>query len=100
MPFVGGITEGTEIGIVRRHNHDAASRYEQAMELFDGGDDIRDVLDDVSSTNLPERVIAKRVRRMIEVCEDVGPGVRIAIQPDRTGIFVDSAADIQDRKVL
>lgn len=96
VPLVSGITEGAEIGVVRRDDDGAATGNKQAMELFQGGDHIGHVFDDVCSADLTERVIPKRIGNPIQISYYIGARVGIAIQADSAGILIDSAADIED----
>ncbi len=64
------------------------------MELFHQADDVSNVLNDVNGPHFAERIVAKRKRDMVEVGDHIGGGVRISIQADRAGIFLDAAADI------
>ena len=96
VPAVGGVAERAEIGVMRGHDDGAAAGCEQAVELFHGADHVRDVFDQVYGANLNEGAVAKREWKVIEVGDDVGARVEIAIYSDRAGIFVYAAADVQD----
>ena len=96
MPAVRGIAKRAEIGVMRGHDDDAAARCQQAMELFDGADHVGDVFDQVYGADPGERVIAKRERKVIEVGDNVGAGVEVAIQSDRAGVLIYSATNVED----
>ena len=66
------------------------------MELLHGADHIGDVFDHVHGAQVVEGVIAKRIGEAVEVAQNVGVGARIAIDAERTRIFVDAAADVED----
>jgi len=85
---------------MRRDDHEPAAGREQAVKLFHGADDVRQVLDDVNGADLSKRVFAEREREMVEIGENVGPGVRVAIDTDGSRIFVDPAADVEDGKLF
>lgn len=53
------------------------------------------MLDDMDGTYFAERAIAKREREMIEICDDIGARVQVAIQPDRSWIFIYPAAYVE-----
>ena len=96
MPAVCGIAKRTEVCVVGRDqiNGPAPARY--AMELFDRTNHIFHVFDQVNSAHLIERVIAEGQRTLIHIAENVGCGVGVHINPDRTRILPRPAADIQN----
>ncbi len=98
MPAMSRVTEGTEIGVVRSNKNSAPARGQHAMELFHSSDHIAHMLDYMNGPDLPERVVSEWKRIAIEVGDNIGPGVSVAIEPNRSGIFVDAAADVQNRQ--
>jgi hypothetical protein len=64
------------------------------MKFLHRADDVRDMLDDVHGAEGVKGVIAERVRKPIQVAQNVGAGVGIAIDADRTRIFIDATADV------
>ncbi len=93
---MGGVAEGAEVGVVRCKDVNTAARDQQPVEFLHGTDYIRDMLDDVGGAHFPERIVTKREWEVVQVGNDVGLGVDVAVEPDRTGVFVDSAADVED----
>ena len=96
---MGGIAEGTEIGVVRRDDVDGAAWAHQAMEFLNRADDVGYVLDHVYGPQLIERIVAERVREMVEVADDVGVRPGVAIDANRAGVLIDPAADVEDAHV-
>ncbi len=92
---MGGVAERTEVGVVRCGDENPPIRGQQAMEFLHRPDDIRNMLDDVYRPHLSEGAVAKWKREVVEVRDDVGFGVGVAVEPDRSGVFIDSAADIE-----
>ena len=78
--MVSGIAKGAEVGVVGRNDHEDAARFEQAVKLFHRPDHIGHVFDDVCGPDLAEGVVTERKWKMIQVCDHVGPGMRITIQ--------------------
>src|SRR5579872_4025577 len=95
MPAVGGIAERTEVGVVRCHQKHAPRWRGHAMKFLHGGDHVRDMLDDMDGAHARERIVAKRIRKAVEIADDVGAAARIPVDADGAGIFVDAAADVQ-----
>ena len=58
-------------------------------------DHIGDVLDDVSSLKAIERIVGKRIGEVVQVAEDIGGARRIAVDADRPGSLLDSAANVE-----
>jgi len=99
VPAVGGIAKGAEIGVVGRNDDDAAARCKQAMKLLHRADHVGYVFDDVGGADLAEGAVAEWEWETIQVCDDVGPGVRVEIQAYCTGILIEPAAHIENRKL-
>ena len=68
------------------------------MEFFHSPDDVSHMLDNVRCTDLVKRAIEKRKWGMIKIRDDISRRMPIAIDPDRTRIFVDPAANVQYRQ--
>lgn len=96
VPAVGGIAKRAEVGVVRRNDDDPAARDEQPVELFDGAYHISYVFNHVGGADLAEGAVAERKWEMIQVRDDVGPGMRVAIQAYGAGVLVEAAADIEN----
>ncbi len=97
VPAVGGIAEGTEIGVMWSGDKSVAAGDEQAVNFFHHADDVGDVFDDVDGADFAECIVAQGVREMIEIGDDVGAGVDAAIKADGAGKFIDAAANIENR---
>jgi hypothetical protein len=96
VPAVGGIAKRAEVGVMGRNNNDPAARDEQPVEFFDSSDHISYVFDHVRGANLAEGAVAERKWEMIQVRDDVGSGMRAAIQAYGAGVLVEPAADIEN----
>jgi len=68
------------------------------VELFHRANNVGDVLDDVDGAKLAERAIAEGKRKVVEIGNYIGAGVRVAVKTDRSWIFIDAAADVEHRK--
>jgi hypothetical protein len=66
------------------------------MKLLHGANHVGNVLDHVNRTQLGEGAVAKWVRKTVQVAQHIGAGVRVAIHADGAGVFVDSAADVEN----
>src|SRR5450432_1580944 len=96
VPAMCGIAERAEIGVVGRHDRHCAARFYQPVELFHRLHDVRYVLDNMDGPQLIERLIAKGIRKSIEIGNHVRPRARVAVEADRARKFVDSTADVED----
>ena len=85
---------------MRRHDHGPPARRKQPVKLFHRTDYVRHVLDDMNSPNLAECAIAKRKRIVVQVGYHICARVRIAVEANRARIFIDPAADVEDRKLV
>jgi hypothetical protein len=56
------------------------------------------MLDDVDGTQRIEDTIAKRIGKPVEIADNVGIGIGIQVDSDGPGIFVDSAADVENAR--
>src|SRR5947209_7837754 len=93
---MSGIAEGAEIGVMRSNDEDSASLRGYAVELFHGAHHVGDVLDDMHGANGGKGGAPERIGETVQIADDVGAGGRIPIDADRTGIFIDTAADVQN----
>jgi hypothetical protein len=96
VPAMGGIAKGAEISVMWRNDDDPTARCEYAMELFYSADHISYVFDDVDGADLAEGAVAERKWEMIQVRDDVGPGMWASIQAYGAGVLVEPAADIEN----
>ena len=58
------------------------------MKFFHGGDDIRNVFDDVFGAQMVEGIIAKREAAAVQMAEYVGGGGGFISRPIEPGYFV------------
>ena len=93
-----GIAERTVIRVVRRGDEDGAAGFGDAVKFFHGGDDVRDVFDDVFGAELVEGIIAEGQAAMVQMAEHVGGGGRIHVEADGAGIFCRTAAYVENAR--
>ena len=98
VPAMRGVAERTVIRVVRRGDEDGAAGFGYAMKFLHGGDDVRDVLDDVFGAELVERIIAEGQAAMVEMAEDIGGGGWIHIEADGAGIFCRPTAYVENAR--
>src|SRR5271156_3234356 len=98
VPAMGGIAEGTEIGVVRSGDENCPARLGDAVKFFHGGDDVRDVFDDVFRADLIERIIAEGQAAVVEMAEDIGGGGWIHVEADGAGIFCRPTAYVENAR--
>ena len=96
VPTVSRVTEGAEVGVVRRNDDHLATVGQQTVCFFHHADDIANVLNDMDGADLPEGAVAKRIMEVVEVGNHVSGCIGVAIKADRAGEFVTAAADIED----
>lgn len=82
---------------MRGHDDDSTAGCKQAMELFHRPHYVSDMLDQMYGANLSEGVVVEGEREVIEVGDDVGARVEVAINSDRAGVLVYSATYIEDQ---
>jgi hypothetical protein len=95
---VRGIAERTEICVVWRDDDGASAGREQPMELFDGANDVGDMFNDVDGSDFLNGLIAQRPWEAVEIGDHIGAGVCVAIQANGARIFINAAADVENRK--
>ena len=93
--FVGWIAEGAEIRVVRSLDTNAPARPDQAVELFHCPDHVRQMFNDMDGSQLVKAAVAERIREAVQLADDVGGTRRIAVDPDRTWVFANPAADVK-----
>ena len=54
------------------------------------------MLDDVDCLQSSEAIVLKRVRKSVELHENVRPGAGIAVDADGSGQLIDSTADVKN----
>jgi hypothetical protein len=83
---------------MRGGDENCAAWFGNAMKFFHGGDDVRDVFDDVLGAQMIEGIIAERQAAAIEMAEDIGGGGWIHIEADGAGIFRRPAAYVENAR--
>lgn len=98
VPAVCGIAKRAEIGVVWSDNNGTPTGREQTMKLLHRSNHIGHMLDDMNRAYLAKGAVAKREWKLIQIGNHIRARMSIAINPDAAGIFVDPAADIENRK--
>src|SRR5277367_1043343 len=98
MPAMRRVAERTVIRVMRSGDENGAAWFGDAVKLFHGGDDVRDVFDDVFGAKLVERIIAKGQAAAVQMAEHIGSGGWIHIEADRAGIFCRTAAYVENAR--
>ena len=91
---MGGITKRAEVGVMRRHDDQPASRSKQTMEVFHGSQHAGDMLDHMGGANFGKRAIGKGQGRLVQVRDYIGAACRMSVYADGAGKFVDAAAGV------
>jgi len=94
--FVGGVAEGTEVGVMGRLDENPPARLEQTVEFFHGADDVSQMLHDMNGAHGCKRPVAKRVRKLIEVAQHIGSAGGVAVNAEGIRIFADTAANVEN----
>src|SRR5579862_8025279 len=81
---------------MRRLDMNDPARADDAVELLDGSDYVGKMLDDMNGAQLIEGVIAERIRQPVELAQHIGAAGGIPVDTNRSGKFVDPAADVED----
>lgn len=89
------VAKGTEIGVVRCHDDSKATGGQQAVKLFHGSHHVANVFDHVNGPHLAKRAVGEGKGILIEIGDHIGASVRVAIDANCPGIFVDPAPNIQ-----
>src|SRR5580704_213248 len=98
VPAMCRITERTVIRVVRRGDENGAAGLGDAVKFFHGGDDVRDVFDDVLGAELVEGTIAEGQAAVVEVAEDIGGGGGIHVEADGAGVFCRPTAYVENAR--
>src|ERR1039457_2282 len=96
VALVGGVAERAEIGVVRRLDAHRAARAHQPVKLLHGAHHVVDVFDDMDGRQPVERAVGERVRKTVQVRQDVGAAGGVAVDTDGAGLLVKAAADVED----
>ena len=92
------VAEGAEIGVMRRDDNGVAAWCKQPVKFFNRAYDVSDVLDHMDGSDLAKRAISEGKRKMVEIGYYIRSGARVAVHADSSRMFVNSAADIENRK--
>src|ERR1039458_1059937 len=95
VALVGGVAERAEMVVVRRLDAHRAARAHQAVKLLHGAHHVVDVLDYVDGRQPVERAVGERVRKTVQVRQDVGAAGGIPVDTDGAGLLVNAAADVE-----
>src|SRR5271169_7083227 len=95
---MGGIAEGAVIRVVRGGDEDGAAGFGDTVKFFHGGDDVRDVFDDVFGAELVEGIVAEGQAAVVQRAENIGGGGWIHIEADGAGIFCWTAAYVENAR--
>jgi hypothetical protein len=76
------IAKRAEIRIVRGFNPHAAAQPDKAVKFFHRADHIGQMLNDMNNPNLIKRPVGKRVRKAIQIADNIGSRSVIDIDPD------------------
>jgi hypothetical protein len=68
------------------------------MKFFHGGDDVRDVFNDVLGAEVIEGIIAEGQAAVIQMAENIGGGGGIHIEADGAGVFRWSTAYVENAR--
>src|SRR5271169_7219454 len=98
VPAMGGIAERTVIRVVRGGDEDGAAGFGDTVKFFHGGDDVRDVFDDVFGAELVEGIVAEGQAAAVQMAEDIGGGGWIHIEADGAGIFCRPTAYVENAR--
>lgn len=96
VPAMRGIAEGAEIRIVRSDDDRLSPRREQAVKFFHRSDNVSDMFYNMDRAQLPERAVQERKWVVIEVGQHIGSCVRVAIDTESAGKFIDPAAYVEN----
>jgi hypothetical protein len=80
---------------VGRRNDDMPVGGQKPVDFFHHANDVADMLNHMNDANFPERVVAKRVRKTVEIGDNIGAGASVAVKADRAWKFIDAAADVE-----
>src|SRR5262245_19965171 len=94
--FMSWIAEGAEVRIVRRLDPHRAPAAHQPVKFLHAADHVVDVLDHMDRRQPVERTVGEGVRKAVQVRQDIGAARGIPVQPDRSGLFMNPAADVKN----
>src|SRR5687767_7971025 len=96
MVAMGGIGGPVRIGVMRGHDPYSTPGFGDPVQLRNEGHHVRYVLYHVAADDFVKLVVGERIGYDAEVVDDIGISPRIVIDPDGSGIFVASTADVED----
>jgi hypothetical protein len=89
------ICEGIAVCVMRGEDENRSASARHTMKFLHRGDEIGDMLDEMLGPNLIERVVPKRKSALVKVAEDIGGGIRVHVDTDRSGKFCWTAPDVE-----
>src|SRR5262249_8488809 len=96
MALVGRVAKGTEVSIVGSFDAHRTAGPHQAVKLLHGANYIFNVLDDMYRSEAIEGAIGERIRKTVEVGQNIGAAGGIPVDSDGTGLLVNPAADVEN----
>ena len=100
MPAMRGIAERAEIRIVRSRDKNFPAIAQQPVKLLYGANDIGNMLDDMNRVHLIECSVNERIRKLVEIAENIRPCAGNPIDPNRARILIQTAADVENARSL
>src|SRR5271154_5885210 len=97
---MGGIAKGAVIRVVRSGDENGAAGIGDAVKFLHGGNDVRDVFDDVFGTELIEGIVAEGQAAMVQMAKDIGGRGWIHVEADGAGIFRRPAAYVENARQI
>ena len=93
------IAEAAEIGVMRSGNYQPSRGRQQPVKLLYGSDDVGHMLNQMNGPHLAERIVGERERKLVEVGHNIGACVRIAVDANGARVFVNAAANVENRQL-
>lgn len=90
------VSRPIRIRIVRRQDLQHTTGLRDAMQLVDEAEHIGNMLDHMSTNDLVELVIIKRIGKRSEVVNDVGMTARVRVDTDSAGKFVLTTPNVEN----
>src|SRR5690242_9917060 len=93
---MGRIAEGAEVGVMGGFDPHRAPAADQAMKLLHSADDSVHVLKNMNRGKAVEGAVGERVRKTIEIHQNVGAAGGIPVDSKGAGLLVNPAADVEN----
>src|SRR4051812_1605661 len=90
-----GIAERAEVRIMRSFDAHRPAYAHQPVELLHRLDHVIHVLNDMDRRQPVERPVGEGIGKTIEIGQHVGAAGGIPVEPDRSGLLVNPAADVE-----